>query len=69
MRRRQAHEAAPRHDIRCEECELMGLISGDIFPYLVNDTPPVHRWMHAGCAERFKKSRPATLLCEGKSND
>lgn len=59
MKRRRLREAVERKDLRCEECSVMGVIAGDIFPYLVNAVPPVHRWMHAHCAEVFRLRRLA----------
>src|SRR5262245_13424662 len=63
-RRYRPREAEPQHDISCEQCGGKGVIGGDVFPYLVSAVPPVHRWMHQGCAEEFRVQHTATLLPE-----
>lgn len=63
-KRNRVREAQPRKDITCEQCQLRGVIGGDVFPYLVTAVPPVHRWMHQRCAEEFRVQRGAQQLLE-----
>lgn len=51
-------DPAPTH---CEECGRPGRVAIDLFPYVIEHTPPRYRWMHQPCAnpQAAAKESPA----------